>query len=114
MRVADPEGHRACGGAMLRCEVRRGALGLTVDDEVDLALPIKRDVLRTMARHLRESEPGEDGLEHAQVRRGELDELEAHESHRVVEEVGHCVAPGCSRMRNYPKIPDPAKVPVGC
>ena len=33
----------------------------------------------------------EEGLEHVGRRRGELDELEAHQAHRVVEQIGHGV-----------------------
>ena len=47
-----------------------------------------------MAGDFGESELAEHRLDGPRRRRGELDELEAHESHRVLEQVGHGVAPG--------------------
>ena len=59
------------------------AARFAVDDEVDPALSIEADILGVVARHFAEAEALENRLEHACDRRCELDELEAHEAHRV-------------------------------
>ena len=85
VRVLDPEGQAAGRGAVLAREVPGKALRLAVDDEVDVALAVERDVLGAVARDFGESQLLEDRLEHAGLRRCELDELEAHQAHRIVE-----------------------------
>ena len=76
---------------MLGGEVGGRALRLAVDDEVDVALAVEHHVLRAVLRHQREAELLEHRLERAGLGRGELDEFEAHQAHRVVEQVGHRV-----------------------
>jgi len=99
VRVLDPERQAARGRAVLGGEIGRQAVRLAIDDEVDRALAKERDVLRAVARDLGEAEQREHALERARRRRGELDELESHQAHRVVEEIGHA----CSRRRNGSK-----------
>ena len=89
VRVLDAKRQAAGRRAVLGGEVRGQALRLAVDDEVDAALAIEHDVLRAMARDQREAELLEHRLERARDRRRELDELEAHQPHRVVEQIGH-------------------------
>jgi hypothetical protein len=92
-RVMDAETHAAGRGAMLAAEEPRGAAGLVVGDEVDRALPPQLDLLGAVAGDQGEAHGGEDRLEHALFRGGELDELEAVEADGVVEQVGHARAP---------------------
>ena len=73
---------------MLGGEVGRRAPRFVIGDEVDLALAPQLHVLAAVARDEAEAHPGERGLEHALVGRGELEEFEAVEAERVVEEVG--------------------------
>ena len=94
VRVAHAKRHAARRRPVLGGEVRRDARRLVVDDEVDVALPVQRDVLRAVARDLGEAQLSNTGSSDARRRRREFDEFEAHESHRVVEQVGHGVAPG--------------------
>jgi len=67
----------------------RKGLRLGVDDEVDLALTMQRDVLGTVARHCRESEPLEQRAQQLRIRSGVLDEFESVGSHRVVRQSAH-------------------------
>ncbi len=89
VRVAHTERHPARTRAVLLGEVRGVAAGLVVDDEVDPALAEQGDVLGPVAGDDDEPEPFEHLLELAARRRGELDELEAVEAERVVEQVAH-------------------------
>jgi hypothetical protein len=82
---------------MLGGEVRRDAVGLVVDDEVDFALPVERDVLRAVRCDPREAEHLEHRLEHVGRRGGEFDEFESHEPHRIFEQISHVGSPECAR-----------------
>ena len=84
VRVLDPERHAAGRGTMFRREVRRDASGLAVYDEIDIALAIQRHVFRPVIGDLGESQHLEYRLDDIGRRRREFDELEAHESHRIV------------------------------
>jgi light-regulated signal transduction histidine kinase (bacteriophytochrome) len=72
-------------------EVAGVALRLAVDDEVDVALAEQDDVLRAVLRDEREAELLEHRLERSRLGRRELDELEAHQAHRVLEQISHAV-----------------------
>ena len=78
---------------MLGGEVPGGALRLVVDDEVDVALAVQRDVFRAVLGDFGEAELLEDGLEDVALGGCELDELEARESHRIFEEISHFSPP---------------------
>ncbi len=62
---------------------------LGVDDEVDVALLVQRDVLAAMARRDRESHALEQRTQQFGVGRGVFDEFETVGTHRIFEEVGH-------------------------
>ena len=74
--ILHAEGHRACRRAVLAREVLAEAVRLGVDDEVDVALPVQRDVLAAMPRSHREAQPLEQRAQQLRVGRGVLDELE--------------------------------------
>ncbi len=74
---------------MLLREALAEAARLGVDDEVDVALPVQRDVLAAVARRDREAHPLEQRAQQLGIGRRVLDELEAVGTHRIVEEVGH-------------------------
>jgi hypothetical protein len=65
MGILHAEGQAASRRAMFGGKVRRDAARLVVDDEVDVALAIERDVFAAMARYQREAELLEQWLEHA-------------------------------------------------
>ena len=85
LRILDSERHAARRRTMFGREIRADALGLTVHDKVDVALAIQRHVFRPVIGDLVESQHLEYRLD--DVRRGgcEFDELEPHESHRILE-----------------------------
>src|SRR6185436_10505837 len=56
VRIAHPKPHAARRRSVLGGEIPGEALRLAVDDEVDLALPVERDVLRAMIRDPLEAE----------------------------------------------------------
>ena len=89
VRIGHPEGHAAGAGAVLLGEVGSVALRLCVEDEIDAALAPQRDVLGSVLRHLGEAEHFEHRFQYARLRRGELDEFEAVEAHRVFIKIGH-------------------------
>ena len=74
--MAQAEGP-CCARERLRERIR-----LRVDDEVDVALPMQRDVLRAVTRHDRKPEPLEQRAQQVRIRRGVLDELESIRAHR--------------------------------
>src|SRR5690606_13681469 len=82
LREADREAARA--GAVLRGEIGRERIGFLVDQEIAFALPVYRDPLRRVPRDRAETGFHEQVVQQARVRRGELDELEAVDSHRVL------------------------------
>ncbi len=89
VRVLDAERHACRAGAVLLREVGRVAFRFLVEDEVDAALAVKRDLLGTVPRDGLEAQRVEHGLEHARLRRSKFDEFEAVEAHRVFEQVRH-------------------------
>ena len=90
-RVLHPEREATRRGPMLRGEVARSTSGLAIDHEVDAALPVQHHVLRTVLRDHREAELLEHRFQRIGGGRRELDELEAHQSHGVLEQVSHFV-----------------------
>ena len=93
VRILDPERQPAGRRAMLGGKVSGDAVRLAVDDEIDAALAVEHDILGPMAGHQREAHAFEQRLEQLRSGRCELDELEAHQPHRVVEQIGHDHAP---------------------
>ena len=91
VRIADAKGEPARRRPVLGGEVAGVALRLAVDDEVDVALAEQDDVLRAVLGDLREAELLEHRLERSRLGRRELDELEAHQAHRVLEQISHAV-----------------------
>ena len=65
-------------------KVFRERAGLTVQEEVDVVLAIVCDVLGAMLLQAREAEGGEEGVQPVGLGAGELDELDAVETNRVV------------------------------
>ena len=94
-RVLDPESQPAGRGPVLRREIRGHAARLAVDDEVDVALAVQRDVLRTVLGHTREPQHLEHRLEHAGRRGRELHELETHQAHWIAGRIRHDTTPRC-------------------
>src|SRR4051794_7733454 len=76
---------RADRRAVCARELLRKAVGFGVDQEIDLTLPIQRDLLAAMARDAHEAETFEQRAELGGIGRGVLDELEAIRPHRVFE-----------------------------
>jgi hypothetical protein len=74
---------------VFRREIPSQALRLAVDDEVDVALPVQQHVLAAVSGNKTEAHLLEQRLQQARRRRGELDEFEAHQAHRVVEQISH-------------------------
>ncbi len=87
--VAHAKGQTAGAGPVLGREISGRALGLAIDDEIDAALAIEHDILGTVARHRGKAQALEDRFQHVRHGRSELHELEAHQPHRVVEQVCH-------------------------
>ena len=69
------------------------AVGLRVDDEIDVALAVERHRLRTVAGDRSEAHPLEQGRKLAGIGGCVLDELEAVGTHGVVEEIPHPWSP---------------------
>src|SRR5947209_2303265 len=70
----------------MRVRVELGiAPRFSVDDEIDVALAVERDVLALMLRHRGKAHSGEQLAQQRGVGRGIFDELEAVGTHRVVE-----------------------------
>jgi hypothetical protein len=61
---------------------------IAVDDKVDAALPIERHILRAVLGHEFEAELQKERFERPAVRPGELNELEAVETHGVLQRSG--------------------------
>ena len=74
---------------MLLGESLPEAARLGVDDEVDVTLPVQRDVLAAMTRDGGEAHAFEQRAQQLRVGRRVLDELESVRAHRVVEKIGH-------------------------
>src|SRR5207244_967948 len=82
--VADAERHGAYARSVASREVLRERARLGVEDEVDVALLVERDVLVPMARDALEAELLEQRAERLGIGRGVFDELEAVSLDRVV------------------------------
>jgi len=82
--VADAKGHRAGRRSVGARELLPEARRLGVDDEVDVALAVQRDVLGAVAGDGREAHAIEQAPQQLRVRRRVFDELEAVGAHRVV------------------------------
>ena len=74
--ILHAESHRAGRRAVLAREALAEAVRLGVDDEVDVALPVQRDVLAAMPRRHRKAQPLEQRAQQLRIGRGVLDELE--------------------------------------
>ena len=83
-RVLDAERHGARRRTVLLREALAEAARLGVDDEVDVALPVQRDVLAAMPRDHREAQPLEQRAQQLRIGRGVFDELEAVGAHGIV------------------------------
>jgi hypothetical protein len=83
-RNARPQALGPCSAAKVGGQAAR----LAVDDEVAVALAVQQHVLAAVAGHQAEAHLLEQRLQHAGRGRRELDEFEAHQAHRVVEQVG--------------------------
>ena len=91
--VMDAETHRAGRRAVQLREALAESVGLGIDDEIDVALLVQRDVLAAMAGHHREAHALEQRAQQDRIGRGVLDELEAVGAHRIVEKLGHARSP---------------------
>ena len=101
--IGHPERHGRRGRAVLGREALREGAGLRVDDEVDVALAIERDVLRAVFRDHAEAHDLEQAIQRLRIGMAELHELEAVGSHgvlfgyggwrRIVRERSHCFPP---------------------
>ena len=92
--VLHPERHRAGGRAVHARELLAETLRLGIDHEIDVALPVQRDVLAAVARGDREAHLREQRPQLLRVRRRVFDELEAVGPHRVFESLAHDPLPG--------------------
>ena len=93
LRILDPKRHTAHRRAVLSREVGGDAVGLAVEDEIDLTLTIERHVLGAVIGNFGETHDLEHGFKDVRGRRGEFDEFKAHQAHRVFVEISHGLAP---------------------
>src|SRR5690606_497718 len=91
--IPDAEGHGTDRRTMDAGEALGKAFRLGIEDEVDVALAIKRDVLRPVLRHGGKAHALEQGCQLGGFGCGIFDELETVGAHGVVEQVGHAVLP---------------------
>ena len=107
-RILDAKRHGAHRGAVHPGEGLGEAVGLGIDDEIDIALAIEGDILGTMPGEGAEAEALEKRAELAYVGRRVFDEFESVGAHRVVEAIRHrsVSLAGC-RAR-------PARPPIEC
>src|SRR5258708_32634339 len=77
-------------------EILRKRARLGVEDEIDVALLVERDVLVPMARNALEAEQLEQRAERPRVGRGVFDELEAVGLDRVVPRLLFCLGHAAS------------------
>ena len=75
--IGDAERHGAGAGTVLLGEAAGEAVGLGVDDEVDVALPVKRHIPGAVPGDRREAHGPEKFVKLLRFRRSVLDELEA-------------------------------------
>src|SRR5690606_27998250 len=85
--LAEADGEAAGRRAVLGGEARGERSGFLVEQEVDRALAVQGDVARLVLRHGGEAEVLQVGAHRVALalRRGELDELETVDPHRVLE-----------------------------
>ena len=105
---------------MLGREALREGAGLRVDDEVDVALAIERDVLRAVFRDHAEAHDLEQAIQRLRIGMAELHELEAVGSHgvlfgyggwrRIVRERSHGQSP--FRQPLYTRNGQPVAIPL--
>ena len=88
-RIDHAKGHGAGARPVLSSKVPGQAFGLAVDDEIDVALAEEHHVFGAVLRHQSEPHFLEQRLQRVGNRRGELDELEATQTHGVVKQIGH-------------------------
>ncbi|MDT4840014.1 hypothetical protein FQZ97_738210 [compost metagenome] len=82
--IAHAQRDRAHTGAMQACEALRKAVGLGVDDEVDLPLAVQRHGLVAVLRDRFEAHALEQGAHGHRVGRGVFDELKTVGAHGVL------------------------------
>ena len=70
-------------------EIGDVAARLTVDDEIDVALPPQGDFLRAMLCYLDEAERFEQGFQHARFGGCKFNEFKAVQAHRVFIQICH-------------------------
>ncbi len=70
-------------------ELLAESLGLGVDDEIDVTLPVQGDVLAAVPRGGRKSHASEQRPQPFRIRSRVLHELESVSSHRIVEFLAH-------------------------
>lgn len=83
VRILNPKGHAAGRRPVLLCEVIGVAVWLLIEDEVDVALAIQRDILGAVPGDGRKPQRLEYRFQDARLRRGELNKLKAVKAHRV-------------------------------
>jgi hypothetical protein len=74
-------------------ETLREAVGLGIDDEIDVSLAMKGDILAAVSGDPLESHSLEKSPQFLGLRRRILDELEAIGAHRVFMKLGHGGSP---------------------
>src|SRR5262249_3373347 len=82
-RVLHAKAHGAHGGAVRLRELLPERIRFRVDDEVDVALGMQRDVLAAVTGDDREAEAFEQAAQRLRIGRGVLDELETVRPHGV-------------------------------
>ena len=92
-RIDDAPGHRRRAGTVRGDEARGMRARLAIEDVVDVALAIERDVARLVPRHLDIAHAREQRLELRRLGMGELDEFEPVGAGGVVgaDRGGRCV-----------------------
>ena len=81
--IANAERHGAHRGPVRLRETLAEGIRLGVDDEIDVALRMQRDVLAAMPGDHRKPEPLEQAAQQLRVGRGVFDELESVGTHRI-------------------------------
>ncbi len=85
-------GHAECHGAGARAvgggEFGLETVGLGIDDEVDVALAMERDVLALVPRHCGKAHAGEQVAQQLRVGRCIFDEFETVGAHWILETQG--------------------------
>ena len=84
-RLAEADREAAGARAVLGREIGRERIGLLVDEEVAVALAVQRDLAPAVTGDRGEAEIAEQRVQQLRIGRGEFDELEAVDPHRVLE-----------------------------